>query len=274
MRCLPILAVVFFGATAAAAQSIAVTPGDGTVDASRIAPYDNAFVSTQLYPDGRIVYPGIWTDQVRLREIKGRKLLVRTQGLAYYDGRSLVSVNVLDPRTFAPVSDTQRNPDGSIEKWTFDGNHAEGHLTGATGAKDAVKTFDSPTPFFDFNCCMRSIVMSMIAKKPGLSVTLPAFDGTDGFDKADFKVLRREPVHAGALGTVDAWLVETPLLSGYIHFWLIDKPPYMVRMTLSANAVNAYAQSFDMIGADGAVMTPPPVENAFGHGEPPPPQPK
>jgi hypothetical protein len=251
---------------------IVSTINDGRIDASRIKPYDNAFVVTQLYPDGRINYPGIWTDQVRLREVDGRKLLVRTQSLGYYDGRILSSVNAFDPHTFAPISDIQRNPDGSMEKWAFAGGHVEGHLSASAAAKEEIKTYDFPAPFYDFNCCMRSLAMSMIEKSPGLTVTIPAFDGVDTLSQVTFKVLRREKVHAGAQGLVDAWLIETPLPGGYIHFWLTDKPPYMVRMTLSANTVNAYAQSFDIIGSEGVITSPPEIENAFGHGEPSPPK--
>ncbi|HUJ02654.1 MAG TPA: hypothetical protein VLW75_03380 [Rhizomicrobium sp.] len=268
-----VLAVVAIGIGTAHAADVApaakiVRMGDGTVDARKIAPYDNAFVATQIFPGGRLVHPGIWTDQMRLRDVHGRKLLVRTQSLAYYDGRFLSSVNVFDPVSFAPVSDIQHNPDGSTEKWTFDGSHVEGHLTAGTpGAKEEVRKFDFPAPFYDFNCCMRSIVQAALPLKPGFSVIVPAFEGTGTLSQVHFKAIGREKVHAGWRGTVDAQVVETPLLGGYIRFWIIDKPPYMVRMTLSANSVNPYAQSFDMI-APGPFVPPPPMPDAFGHGEP------
>lgn len=258
----------------APAQSRAVKPGDGTIDASRIAPYDNALVVTQIFPDGRKVTPGIWTDQVRLREVGGRKVVVRTQGLSYYDGRNLTSVDLFDPKTFAPVKDIQKNPDGSSETWTFDGTHVEGRLVAKPGAAEELKKYDFDAPFYDFNCCMRSIVMAMIPLRIGTAVTIPAFEGTDGLTHVTLKVVGREKVRAGARGVVEAWRVETPLLGGYIRFWLDERPPYLLRMTLSANTVSAYAQSFDMIGAEGVVADPPPMPDAFGHGEPPPPAPR
>src|SRR6185295_1530834 len=98
---------------------VRVSLGDGTVDAARLKPYDNALVANQFTADGRKLVPGIWTDQLRLREIDGRKLWVRTQTLGYFDGRVMSSVNMFDPVTFAPVKNLLVNPDGSREVWTF-----------------------------------------------------------------------------------------------------------------------------------------------------------
>jgi len=55
--------------------------GDGTVSSARLTLYDNAWLVTLTYTDGRALQPGIWTDQL-LRDIDGRKAFVRTQGHA------------------------------------------------------------------------------------------------------------------------------------------------------------------------------------------------
>src|SRR5437763_874329 len=86
------------------AGRVAVALGDGTVDAAKLKPYDNALVASQTTADGRTLIPGIWTDQLRLRDVGGRKLWVRTQTMGYFDGRVMSSVNMFDPVTFAPVS--------------------------------------------------------------------------------------------------------------------------------------------------------------------------
>lgn len=240
--------------------------GAGTTRLRRLVPYDNAFVVTQLFKDGHVAYPGIWTDQLRWRDVGGRKLFVRTQGLAYYDGRFLSSVNAFDAATFAPVSSIQHNPDGSTEKWTFDGSRATGQLAAARGAPVNAKTVDFGTPFVDLNCCMRSILPAMLPLRAAYSITVPAFEGTDELSQVAFKVIGRETVRAGARGKVDAWVVETPVPGGYIRFWINESPPYLVRMTLSTNDKSAYAQSFDML-APGAVAVAPPVESALDHGD-------
>src|SRR5256885_11040399 len=116
-------------AVPAANATATVAVGDGTVDAAKLKPYDNALVASQTTTDGRTLVPGIWTDQLRLRDVEGRQLWVRTQTLGYFDGRVMSSVNIFDPATFAPVSNVLVNPDGSKEVWTFTATGAEGRVT-------------------------------------------------------------------------------------------------------------------------------------------------
>jgi hypothetical protein len=227
----------------------------GVVDARKISPYDNAFVLT-TYKDGKTRSPGIWTDQLRIRDVGGRSAMVRTQAIGYFDGRHLTSVNAFDPVTFAPIQDVQQNPDGSSEKWTFDGKQVTASLTATPDGTPQTKHVELDSPRFDLNCCMRSIVAAMLPLREGYNVTIASFEGGDGSTDVSFKVVRREKVKAGKLGLIDAWLVETALSGGYIHFWIVDRPPYLVRMTLSRNTVNDYAQSFDMV--DPTVNVPPP----------------
>lgn len=238
-----LLGTVVFGVAPITAPSSHI--GDGFLDARRVGPYDNAFVVT-IYKDGKSQTPGIWTDQLRLREIDGKTVAVRTQSLGYFDGRTLHSVNVFDPSTFAPISDTQIKPDGSREQWRFSSGKAEGTLHGADGNVEE-KALDIIGNRFDLNCCMRSLVPAMIRLSEGMDFVIPSIEGPDGATDVRFKVLRREHVRAGGLGMVEAWVVETEIPGGFIHFWIHDRAPYLVRMTLSQNDRNAYSQSFDMI---------------------------
>jgi hypothetical protein len=234
------------------ATAAIVKMGDGTVSGTRLTPYDNAWVVTQTFKDGRIKEPGIWTDQLRLRDINGRKAFVRTQSLFYYDGRYISSVNIFDPVTLAPISDQQHNGDGSTEKWTINGNHVEGSLLSATaGAKEEVRQFDMPVSGYDFNCCMRSLMAATLPLREGYSALLPAIVMAKGDDEnVLYKVVRREQVQAGARGMVDSWLVQLDPTPGAcdctIRFWVSDKAPFIIRMTLSAGK-GQYDQSFDMI---------------------------
>lgn len=227
--------------------------GDGTVSGSRLTPYDNAWLVTQTFAGGRIVEPGIWTDQLRLREVNGRKVFVRTQGMAYFHGKFISSINVFDPVTMAPISDQQHVADGSTEKWTLNGTHAEGHLVGAIpGAKEEMQQFDSHVPGYDFNCCMRSLMSATLPLRAGYSVTLPnQIMSKDDDEGVTYKVVEREQARAGARGMVDTWVVQIDPSPGgcdcVIKFWVSDKAPFIIRMTLSAGKGHEYDQSFDMI---------------------------
>jgi hypothetical protein len=235
------------------ATAAIVKMGDGTVSGARLTPYDNAWLVTQTFADGRINEPGIWTDQLRLREVSGRKVFVRTQGMAYYNGKFISSVNVFDPTTMAPISDQQHVADGSTEKWTLNGSHAEGHLVAATPeAKEQIQQFDSHTPGYDFNCCMRSLMAATLPLRMGYSVTLPnEIMSKDDDQGVTYKVVGREQARAGERGMVDTWVVQIDPSPGgcdcVIRFWVNDKSPFIIRMTLSAGKGHEYDQSFDMI---------------------------
>src|SRR5436190_1250019 len=105
-----VLSWIIFAATLCA-QSVAPPPdgvpppvndpptfsfGDGTMSGARLQPYDNAFAVTWTHEDGSKQDAGIWSDQLRLREVDGHKAFVRTQGFVYSDGTSMWSVNRFD----------------------------------------------------------------------------------------------------------------------------------------------------------------------------------
>ena len=226
-----------------------VRVGDGTVLGSRLQPYDNAFVVTKTYKDGRIDHPGIWTDQLRLREVAGRRMYVRTQGLAYEDGRMLSSINVFDPATLMPLSDRQHNADGSIETWAIEGMRVEGRIRSAPNSREEIRRSVLREPAFDFNCCMRSLLIAALPLRLGYSAELPAIvmgDGDPG--SVPVQVVGRERIRAGARGPVDTWIVETPVPGGgELRFWISEKPPFVIRFTVSAAGKRNYDQSFDML---------------------------
>ena len=254
----PVNAVLLLATDSAAAETGQVTkPGDATVAAARLMPYDNAFVIRRTFKDGHVDSPGIWTDHLRVREVGGRMAFVRSQSLTYDDGTSLVSVNVFDAVTLAPISNFQRTSSGRIEKWTIDGTHVEGHLTsGKPGDIEEIKKFDTVVPAFDFNCCMRSLIPAALPLRLGYSVTLPAIPMTsdDPATTVTYNVVGRERIPVRARGPLTAWIVETVQHSVQfgdvgIRFWIVDKAPFVLRMTLSAGTTGKldYSRSFDLL---------------------------
>jgi hypothetical protein len=238
----------------AAAADISVTVGDGTVDAAKLQPYDNALVANQITVDGRTLVPGIWTDQLRLRDIDGRKAWVRIQTLGYFDGRVMSSVNMFDPATFAPIRNVLVNPDGSREVWTFSSTGAEGQITDP-GGKVTTTHIPLKAARYDFNCCMRSLIPAALPLAAGKSFALAAVPADGDPEVVMERVRGREKVRAGYRGLIDAWVVDSPVAGGgTVSFWIADTPPYLVHMELHDVPANKtrdgvhYDQSFDMIG--------------------------
>jgi hypothetical protein len=239
--------------------------GDGTVDAARLRPYDNAFIVTLTFADGRVLQPGIWSDQLRLRIVDGRQVFVRTQSIAYFDGRVMSSVNVFDPVTFAPISNIQNRADsresrGSRESWRFREHEVEGHLTGAgPEARETVRNASLAEPAFDFNCCMRSLLPAAVRLRAGETFTVPGIvEADDDPGTVTYHVVGRERVRAGYRGMVEAWVVQTDVPGGgaTVRFWITDTAPFLVHMAVTETPANRalpgqhFDQTFDMIGQD------------------------
>jgi hypothetical protein len=256
-----ICAILGFGAIqhaiGVAAADVAVAVGDRTVNAGKLKPYDNALVASQFTADGRTLVPGIWTDQLRLRDVDGRKARVRTQTLGYFDGRVMSSVNMFDPASFAPIKNILVNPDGSKEVWTFTSASADGQITDPSGHVTSTH-IPLKAPRYDFNCCMRSLIPAALPLAAGKTFALAAVPADGDPDVVMERVRGRERIRAGYRGMIDAWVVDSPVPGGgTVSFWIADTPPYLVHMTLKdvpANKTRAgvhYDQSFDMIGAAG-----------------------
>jgi len=256
------VAVAAFGLMSASAPPEAaplrVVMGDGAIDARRLQPYDNAFVATQLRGDGRAFVAGIWTDQLRLRTINGRQAWVRTQTLGYFDHRFQLHINTFDPVTFAPISDWQHNVGGDTEDWRIDGLAVEGRLKGSEpDAKEETRRFTQTAPAYDFNCCMRSLIPAAIRLRVGEVIVIPAIPmAPDDPSEVRYRVVRRDRItFTDSRPAIEASLVETDipgLPGGMLRFWIADRPPFMVRMTLTGTKTpdgRRYDQSFDMIGA-------------------------
>ena len=169
--------------------------------ASRLSPYDNAFLTTLTgKDDGKKVELGIWTDQLRVRELDGRKIFVRSQGVVYPDGKSMWSVNRFDLETLAPISSESHAHDGSSEKRTYHGTHVEVRTIGPEpGAKEEVHEVELPKPSYEFfNCCMASIFSATLPLQPGYKAIAPNGVVTKGDDPTVvYRVVGREKGDGG-----------------------------------------------------------------------------
>lgn len=208
-----------------------IRAGDGTIDGARLQPYENAWLMTAKYKDGRVVDQGIWSDLLRVRDVDGRKLYVRTQGMTYQRGVSSFTINVFDPATLAPVSSDLHGADGRVIKRTFDGSHMESRDTPAGGTEHVTKV-DLPVAVFDFNGGMYGTLFAAQKLTVGLVDSLPAVaEFTDAYQVVHYRVTARERIRAGSRGERDTYVVEVgdPVT---LRFWISEEAPYVIRLVV------------------------------------------
>ena len=71
--------------------------GDGAISGARLTPYVNVWMMSARRPDGQVTNLGLWTDMFRRRDVDGRAVFERVQGMTFGNGRSWTSVNRFDP---------------------------------------------------------------------------------------------------------------------------------------------------------------------------------
>ena len=223
------IAVAATQVSAAPEKLIAV--GDGTIQGSRLKPYSNAWMFS-FVKDGVTKDQGIWSDVLRYRDVDGKHLLERVQGMTYSNGLSSVTVNRFDPVTAAPAYSEQHTPDGKLVKRTFAGTHVELHLTKAPGTAEEVSTADLSVAPFDFNGGMYGTLIAAQRLRIGYSGVIPAVGEFDNQPvPISFHVVRHETIDAGFKGRVGAWVVDVEGPSP-MTFWISDDAPYILRLEL------------------------------------------
>jgi hypothetical protein len=235
--------------------ALTIKLGDGTLKGSRVAPHHMAWVAT-FYPSKgeKIVSPGPWIENVRLGDLNGRHVLVRSVGAIVYGSTAFVirgyvaHVTVVEAETLAPIWSEHHDLDGSVEKWIFNGTHVEVHKTGGKPEdKEVVTTFDTGIPAYDFTGPLFPFYFKALPLKVGLSGIIPAVGETaeHPLRGVRFKVVRREKIKDGANGMVDAWVVESthPGQDTIIRFWFSDTESFPIRMELEGDP----RESYDML---------------------------
>ena len=217
-------------APAAVASERLIKVGDGTISGAKLKPYSNAWMFS-FVKDGKKRDQGIWSDVLRVKEVDGRRLLERVQGMTYPNGLSSVTINRFDPMTLAPVYSEQHTPDGKLVKRSFAGPHVELHLTKPGGVEKVVRT-DLPAPTYDFNGGMYGMLIAAQPLRIGYSARIPTLGEFDNkLTSVPFHVVRREMIHAGFKGRVSAWVVDVGGDSP-MTFWISNDPPYILRLSL------------------------------------------
>lgn len=208
----------------AIALSAAAAAADGLV------PYENSW-RLSFVKNGKSKEAGTVTDQVVAVDVDGRHLLKRIQIVKYdtvkFETRN---ENVFDPVTMAPVSmDFWRNGP-LVNHREFDGRFVYFHTPGTP-----IKIAEYPKAVVDFYGGMYGLLLAGLPLQEGYTTTLAAVDEDDAtYREVPIRVLKREPVAAGRLGTVDAWLTEAKTSMGAMRFWISKSPPYILKLEWDA----------------------------------------
>lgn len=228
-----VCALALFGPTAlnAAPPAEQARASGGGISASRLKPYSNAWMFS-FVKDGVRKDQGIWSDVLRFREVDGKNLLERVQGMTYSNGLSSVTINRFEPATLAPVYSEQHTPDGKMVKREFAGSHVELRFTKSPGASEEVTRTSLPSGVYDFNGGMYGMLIAAQPLRVGYAARIPTLGEFDNdLTSIPFRVVRRETISAGFKGRMGAWVVEVGGESP-MTFWISDAPPYILRLTL------------------------------------------
>jgi hypothetical protein len=223
---------------------------DGTIDGSIIKEYDNVWMMTIHYADGRVVERGLSTDHVRMRQVDGKRYMTRTEATASVVGKTdsmpssnySMTFNVFDPITMRPLVGESYSSSGGPEIRHFAGKHVT-TTTRQLGAPDRTIETDTAEEVFDVHGGMTGLLIAALPLKAGYRTNLPGI-GDAGFDTTAVRVLREESIPGGHLGRLKTWVVEVDEGSSTSTYWVQKSPPYVIRVTV--NAINAFA-SWDII---------------------------
>jgi hypothetical protein len=238
---------------AAGMQASAQTPPTPTLpmptpDGSILRPYDNAWLFSGRMPGGEVHPQGIWSDHMQFRDVGGRHVLSRVQGMTWGTGASSSVVNVFDPQTMLPISSQTRGPDGKTIRRTFEAGHVTSVHIAQPGAPEITNTFALDGPTYDFYGGMYGLLLATFPLHSGAA---GAFKSVEEFDDsvvtATYEVVGRERRSAGSRGQVQTWRVQANRPGQYnMTFWLSQTPPYIIKLEL-VNEGDPRVLSWDMI---------------------------
>lgn len=219
----------------AASDAPTIVPGDGTVDGSRITPYDNAWSVVTRKENGTITHIGVATDHVGYVTIDNRKYLLRVEGQVDDDGtREDTQFTLSDPATLAPHAGENHAADGSIEKRSYNGTHLTVRNAAPLAASEQVHQLELLQPVFDFRGNMAGLILRAQPLHDGYAARIPWADAGGTLHLTEIRVLRRETIPAGMLGKVSTWAVAVGSEPSHITYWIADVAPYVIRCDIAS----------------------------------------
>ncbi len=218
-------------ALARGAEPVTVRPGDPAVDGSVIRPYTNKWKITQTGLSGKSVVRGTWSDQLEITTVNGKPAIKRTQIEALTE-RTVTNVNVVDPKTLAPIMSEISDTKGFFRHWDFDGKKIDiKRSSEPAGGEIKASSVTLDTPVFDFLGGMYGVLLVGFPLQTGYAAKFPIFDDEkNAMGWISFTVGGKEQVQAGPDKKVEAWAVQTEAEGFKMTFYLTKEPPYVIRL--------------------------------------------
>ena len=219
-----------------AAGPATVRPGDPAINASVLRPYRNRWDMTIIKPDGQRRVVATTSDELVELESDGRRLFKRTQITTYKSGTPRITdVNVFDAATLEPVSmdwRMEKESDSILHHREFRDRVLTDETTASSPAGSIAKTKTRLSErVFDFYGGMYALIPVVLPLKRGYEVWLPAI-AENSADQKDvrLRVTGREPVDATSGKLAQAWVIEAETYQGPMTFWVVQTPPYVIKL--------------------------------------------
>lgn len=229
-------------------STVTVHVGDGTMNGNVISEYDNVWLVTVKYVDGRVDERGLSSDHVRFRNIAAKRYLTRTEGTASVVGKPgesptsnfSMSFNVFDPVSMRPLLGEAYTSAGDSEVNNFADKHVSTHTRQRMKAQESVVETDTVEPAFDVHGGMTGLLLAALPLTTGYSAVLPGI-ANNALDTTSIRVVGHEEIAAGRWGKMKTWIVEIGPRPAESIYWISKRPPYVIRATVKAsNAVASW----------------------------------
>lgn len=238
------LFLVLPGVLMADAPSPVRTPvGDSLLDGTRLQPYANQWSMDVTKNGVENPHAGIWKDKLERVQYAGRDCWKRTQDATFTkkDGSvagNNITINIFDHKTMAPLYREFRGvrPGQPVQDVRITMNAGVMHIE-STDAGKTTRREVKVNPAFDYDGGLYAVLWSAYPLKPGFSASFPSYSegsAPETVSWRSFKVTGRETIREPGLGSVDALVVEGDSEPGPLKYWLIPRPPFVLRMDYRA----------------------------------------
>jgi hypothetical protein len=214
--------------------------GSPLVDGTRLQPYTNQWSMKVWTKDGRSnPNAGVWKDRLEAVRYAGRECWKRTQEATFRkkDGSLAAvhtTVNIVDRRTLEPLFREFRAQRENAQAETTRIRFERGALRIETTSEGKTEArIAQSAPAFDYDGGLYAVLIAGLPLRPGFSASFPSYSERERPEDVSWHLIQvtgSETIQAGALGTVDALVVSAESETGPLSYWLITRPPYVLRM--------------------------------------------
>ena len=221
-------------------QPVALSVGDTLVRGDKLQPFKNQWHMSVTTAEGKVLEDaGTWTDEMVAVTVEGRACWKRVQVATYKAKNGEVratskTVNTFDRRTLAPVYREFEKRVAGNENTRVKISFSEKSLKIESTEQGHTEVKELPaSPAFDFYGGVYAVLWVALPLRQGFTATFPSYtedEHPEQVRQVTYKVIGREPIDAGPRGRVNAWVVESDTMIGFLKYWISEDAPYIIRM--------------------------------------------